>query len=129
MSPDLGTPAHLQPLLAELRFMEDRFHAASHAATPEEFDRIVAPDFWEIGASGRRYSRDFCLEVLAQRAAKPPEEAWITRDWHVRALGPDHCLLTYTLEQPGRVTLRSTTWRRAGQGWQAVFHQGTVVLP
>ena len=128
MSPELDTPAHLQPLLTELRFMEDRFHAASHAATPEYFGRIVAPDFWEIGASGKRYSRAFCLEVLSQRAAKPPEEAWITRDWQVRALGPDHALLTYTLEQPGRVTLRSTVWRRTADGWQAVFHQGTVCL-
>jgi len=33
------------PLLAELRFLEDRFHAASHTATPKDFDRIVAPDF------------------------------------------------------------------------------------
>lgn len=128
MSPELDTPAPLQPLLAELRFMEDRFHAASHAATPADFGRIVAPDFWEIGASGKRYSRAFCLEVLSQRAAKPPEEAWITRDWHLRELGPDHCLLTYTLEQPGRITLRSTVWHRNANGWQAVFHQGTVCL-
>lgn len=128
MTIDLSTPDPLQPLLAELRAMEDRFHAASHAATPEDFGRIVAPDFWEIGASGRRYSRAFCLEVLSQRAATPPEEAWVTRDWHVRALGPDHCLLTYTLEQPGRITLRSTVWRRTANGWQAVFHQGTVSL-
>src|SRR5690606_24230254 len=88
MAPELDTPERLQPLLAELRGMEDRFHAASEAATPEDLGRIVAPDFWEIGASGRRYSRDFCLEVLSQRAAKPPEEAWVTRDWHVRELGP-----------------------------------------
>lgn len=128
MTIDLSTPDPLQPLLAELRGMEDRFHAASHVATPEDFGRLVAPDFWEIGASGRRYSRAFCLEVLAQRAATPPEAAWVTRDWHVRALGPDHCLLTYTLEQPGRITLRSTVWRRTAGGWQAVFHQGTVCL-
>lgn len=128
MSPELNTPAPLQPLLAELRFMEDRIHAASHAATPADFGRVVAPDFWEIGASGKRYSRAFCLEVLSQRAAKPPEEAWITRDWHLRELGPDHCLLTYTLEQPGRITLRSTVWHRNANGWQAVFHQGTVCL-
>lgn len=128
MSPELDTPAPLQPLLAELRFMEDRFHAASHAATPEDFGRIVAPDFWEIGASGKRYSRAFCLEVLSQRAAQPPEDAWVTRDWQVRELGPDHALLTYTLAQPGRVTLRSTVWRRSAEGWQAVFHQGTVCL-
>ncbi len=129
MAPEIHTPNELQPLLAELREREDRFHAASFSATPEDFDRIVAPDFWEIGASGRRYSRAFCLQVLAERAATPPEDAWQTRDWHVRELGPGHALLSYTLVQPGRVTLRATVWRNAPQGWQAVFHQGTVVLP
>jgi hypothetical protein len=129
MQPPPETPTHLRPLLDALRFMEDRFHAASRAASPEDFERIVAPDFWEIGASGRRYSRAFCLQVLTERAAQPAEDAWITRDWHLRELGADHCLLTYTLEQPGRVSLRATLWRCAGEGWQAVFHQGTIVLP
>jgi hypothetical protein len=36
-------------------------------------------------------------------------------------------LLTYTLFQGERTTRRSTIWERTSDGWQAVFHQGTVV--
>ncbi|MET0541996.1 MAG: DUF4440 domain-containing protein [Variovorax sp.] len=89
MSPELDTPAHLQTLLDELSAREDRFHAACWSATPAAFDRIVAPDFWEIGASGRRYSRAYCLQALAERAAAPPQQAWTVRDRHLRELGPD----------------------------------------
>jgi hypothetical protein len=42
-------------------------------------------------------------------------------------VAPGNYLLTYTLRQPGRVTRRATLWRRTGGGWQAIYHQGTVV--
>jgi hypothetical protein len=36
-------------------------------------------------------------------------------------------LLTYTLFQGVRTTRRSTIWERTSDGWQALFHQGTLV--
>jgi hypothetical protein len=35
--------------------------------------------------------------------------------------------LTYTLHQGARITRRSTIWRRTGEGWKIVYHQGTMV--
>ncbi|RYF82819.1 MAG: DUF4440 domain-containing protein [Comamonadaceae bacterium] len=124
-SADDGLPA----LLAELSHREDLYHAASPAATPAAFEQVVAPDFWEIGASGRRYERAFCLQVLSQRGPTPAQHGWRVRDAQVQRVGADHCLLVYTLAQTGRITLRSTLWRQSAQGWQAVFHQGTVLQP
>lgn len=121
--------ADLQVLQAELCRREDLYHAACPAATPEAFEQVVAPEFWEIGASGRPYARDFCLQVLRQRGATPARDDWRVREARVQRVGTDHCLLVYTLEQPGRTTLRSTLWRQSAQGWLAVFHQGTVVQP
>jgi hypothetical protein len=40
--------------------------------TAEERDRVVAPEYREVGASGRRYSRDFILRTLEE---KPPVDA------------------------------------------------------
>lgn len=122
---DAAHPALLQALLR----LEDLYHAASPAATPEAFEQVVAPDFWEFGASGRRFERAFCLEVLTRRGPTPPAHGWQVRSAELRRVGADHCLLVYTLDQPGRTTVRSTLWRRAGERWQAVFHQGTVVQP
>ncbi|WP_277931606.1 hypothetical protein [Nostoc linckia] len=39
----------------------------------------------------------------------------------------DYYLVTYTLIQGTRITLRSTIWRQTPQGWKIVYHQGTVV--
>jgi hypothetical protein len=127
MEPELIIPERLQPVLEELRRLEPLFHAANPDASPEKFEELVAPQFWEIGASGRRYSRDFALSVLKERQRKPVEEEWETKDFHVLEIALDNYLLTYTLVQPGRVTRRATLWRRHPGGWKAIYHQGTVV--
>jgi len=83
--------------------------------------------FWEIGASGRRYSREYALDVLEKRATQQAEDTWQTHDFHLLEIAGDNYLLTYTLIQGARVTRRSTIWRHTAQGWKAVYHQGTVV--
>lgn len=118
----------LRSILDELQSLEPLFPAACRDATPELFERLVAPGFWEIGASGRRYARAFVLEVLrARQKSRPSEEEWRTEDFAVSEVGGGNYLLSYTLTQPGRVTRRVTLWRRDGERWQAVFHQGTVI--
>ena len=127
MEPQLTLAPELAPLLDELRTLEDLYHAAFPDATLEDFDRLVAPEFWETGATGRRYSRAFARSVLAQRPGRPDPSTWQTDHHHLQPVGTDVWLLTYRLHQPGRVTRRMTLWRRDGASWQAVYHQGTVV--
>lgn len=127
MEPSLTTPDALQPVLEALRALEPIFHSAHRDATPEKFEQLVAPEFWEVGASGNRYSRAFALKVLSERTAQPDDAAWRTSDWHLAEAGAQHYLLTYTLHQPGRVTRRLSVWRQTEGGWQVIYHQGTVV--
>jgi hypothetical protein len=85
-------------------------------------------NFWEIGASGRRYSREYVLNVLTQRHSRPHEDVWEARDFHCTRLSADTFMVTYTLVQnTARVTRRTTIWRRQDSEWKAVFHQGTLV--
>ena len=88
----------------------------------------MAPDYWEVGASGRRYSRKFILRHFEE---KPPIEArragWSTSGHALRPLGPETFLVTYTLRQGDRYTRRATIWRSTPQGWTILFHQGTVI--
>lgn len=123
------TAPELLPVLEALRRREPIFHRPEFGSTRADFERMTAADFWEIGASGQRYSRDHVLGVLERRTPDPAELHWKTRDFHCRALGPDTYLLTYTLEQGERVSRRSTIWRRNGELWQILFHQGTLVEP
>jgi hypothetical protein len=127
MEPHLVVTADLVPILEELKRLEPLFHGAAVGATPRWFEELVADEFWEVGASGRRYSREFALGVLKTRGRDPTEDEWVTSGFHVSEVAPDNYLLTYTLQQPGRLTRRMTLWRRAGQRWKAVYHQGTVV--
>jgi len=41
-----------------------------------DFDKMMAPDFWEVGASGRRYSREFVFEELERRQASEQTDVW-----------------------------------------------------
>lgn len=126
MEPKLITRAEDRPALEQLRRYEPIFHRPEHTARAE-LEKLVAEDFWEIGASGRRYSREFVLQTLAARASSPIEDEWATSDFHCRALGAEIYLVTYTLLQGERRTRRASLWQRSAAGWRILFHQGTVV--
>jgi hypothetical protein len=123
-----AVPANLEHIFEDLLRREPIFHTEAFGSTVEDFAAIMAPDYWEVGASGRRYSREFILEWLS---ASPPVRAdsagWEASEHGLRALSPDTYLLTYTLRQRGRLTLRATIWHRSPEGWQILYHQGTIV--
>ena len=122
------TIPELEAMLLELRSREPIFHTSGFGRTLDDFKRSTAADFWEVGASGRRYSREFILEMRKRDALLDAEEAgWKSSEFALRQLGPDCFLLTYTLDQAGRLTRRATIWERAAEGWRIVYHQGTIV--
>jgi hypothetical protein len=127
VEPNLAVADELLPVLNELMRLEPLFHAAAGDATPQRFEELVDSEFWEVGASGRRYSREFALSVVSSRQRDPAEDHWKTSGFRVFEVAADNYLLTYTLEQPDRITRRATLWRRVGGNWKAVYHQGTVV--
>jgi hypothetical protein len=127
MEPKLSTDPSLQAVLDELIQREPIFHRPEHGATRKHFEEMTEPDFWEVGASGRRYSRDFVLDTVTQRYETPRDDPWRTEGFQCREIAPDNFLLTYTLHQGDRVTRRATIWRRRAGVWRIVYHQGTVV--
>jgi hypothetical protein len=126
--PKLETDPELAEVLEQLSAREPIFHRAEFGVSREDFERMTVEEFWEVGASGRRYSRNFVLDELEKRYAAGHEDVWETSEFHCRRLAEDVFLLTYTLVQDGtRVTRRSTIWQRIAEDWKIVFHQGTVV--
>jgi hypothetical protein len=126
--PTLVTAPDLVGVLGELRAREPIFHHRELGTTRADFENMMTPDFWEVGASGRRYSRDSILDELERRYAgeyvEGPMEA---TDFHCRKLADEVYLLTYTLFQGERKTRRATVWQRIAGDWKIVFHQGTIV--
>lgn len=122
------TDPDLLPVLEELKRREPIFHTREFGSSRTEVEKATALDYWEVGASGRRYSRELILGELDRH---PPVDAaaagWQTHDNAVRRLGEDTYLMTYTLHQAERITRRATIWRRTHEGWMILYHQGTIV--
>jgi hypothetical protein len=133
--PDLVTDEGLLGILDELRRREPLFHRRDIVSSREDFERETAEDFWEVGASGRPYSRAFVWSVLSERYASGEtdtyeSEAWTVAGEHLREVAPQTYLLTYTLSQRDRLTRRLTVWQGSPRaGWKALYHQGTVISP
>ncbi len=127
MGPDLTTDPKLADVLDELRRREPIFHRPEFGTAREDLERMTAEEFWEVGASGKLYAREYVLDLIEERGVTPTGDDWRTWDFRCQEIAADNYLLTYTLAQGPRVTRRSTVWRRTDEGWKIVFHQGTIV--
>jgi hypothetical protein len=118
----------LSRVLEELKAREPIFHRAEWGTARADFERMTAEDFWEVGASGRRYDRAVVLDELERRYVTFHEDVWEASEFRCQRLASDLYLLTYTLLQDKvRLTRRTTIWQRSAEGWKIVFHQGTMV--
>jgi hypothetical protein len=126
--PGLTADPELADVLSELSEREPIFHRPELGITRADFEKMTSETFWETGASGRRYSREFVLNELDRRVAHPQEDVWETSGFHCLQLCPNTYLLTYTLLQENtRWTRRATLWQRAEDGWKILYHQGTII--
>ncbi len=82
MEPNLVTKPEHMPVLHELMQREPIFHRPEFGTARKDFEKMTAHTFWEVGASGRRYSRQYVLDTLEKRHENPAEDVWETRHFH-----------------------------------------------
>lgn len=119
-------------IVAELRDREPIFHNDPAGADRSYLESSITEDFFEVGASGRIYSRERMIETVVDRYERGESAVqYDVEDFGVRQIAPQVYLATYTLSQPDghetRTTRRSTIWTHATGTWQVAYHQGTVV--
>jgi hypothetical protein len=119
-------PQPAASVLEELKRHEPIFHNALFGSTLDDYARRMDEHYWEVGASGRCYSRAVVLEHLRTRLPDPHEANWVVSDATCREIAADNYLFTYTLHQGARITRRCTWWRRTLEGWKILYHQGTL---
>ncbi|MGO3152829.1 MAG: DUF4440 domain-containing protein [Galactobacter sp.] len=90
---------------------------------PALLRELLAPDFCEIGQSGRRWNREGIIAALAGESS--PYSAPTMSDCEVRRISHDTVLLSYRLQYGNGMSLRSSLWRQTGDSVQCFYHQGT----
>ena len=95
----MTTDPELAEILAELSRREPIFHRPEFGTARADFEKMTQEDFWEVGASGRWYSRTTVLDELERRHSAPHSDIWETSEFRCRRLAPDVYLLTYLLVQ------------------------------
>lgn len=111
-------------IAGELRLMDRIVRRSADPGTGAA--ALLDPSFVEFGSSGRAWERDTMLAALQADDTPAPD----VRDLTTTRLAPDVVLLTYRTFRERRSTLRSSVWRRDGDGvWRVVFHQGTPQPP
>lgn len=121
-----GQPADTA-LAAELEALERALHAPQVRADRERLAALLDEDFSEIGSSGQCYGRDAALQEIPLERAQVLIESEQYAVWLLaEGLAQVRYRSRYHVDgQAQRWVLRSSLWRRHGDGWRMVFHQGT----
>ena len=111
----------------DLELLEEGLWRADIRFDRKRMDRILAPDFFEFGRSGRIHRRAAILGTPAQPiVARLP-----LADFRARLLDADLAQVTYvstvTYQGVDERSTRSSLWSRTANGWQLRFHQGTAM--
>ena len=115
-----------QPLDHVLELERELQTPACRADEPR-LRELLAPDFVEIGASGRRWGFDSILAMLREESADHDSDVIKLTGLAARALAPDVVQVFWESERSGRRALRTSVWCERGGGWQQVYHQGTLL--
>jgi hypothetical protein len=117
-------PTARESLRAELLRLETALANVDPSGFDVELASLIADDFFEFGASGRRWTASDVHETLA---TEPPRSVLI-EDFSIEELADGVVLATYASEDPRR-TYRSSLWVRRDGSWVMRFHQGTLRPP
>jgi hypothetical protein len=80
--PVLVTDPTLMDVLDELRAREPLFHRREFGTTRSHFEAMTSDDFWEVGSSGRAYSREYVLGLpcvsfpVTRRSSVERSDSW-----------------------------------------------------
>ena len=114
------------PLRRRLLALELALARRDEAAIPGGYEAVLAPDFLEIGSSGRLWTRAEILEALH---AEPPNPSISIEAFEVADLGPDLVLASYdtlgiTSDGEERRSRRSSIWVRQRRPLAAPLQPG-----
>ena len=112
-----------------IRNLEMELLQSHNRKSARRLNDLLADDFFEIGASGTRYTKDDVIRLLSEA----PADRITAHDFRAAEIATDTIHATFTEEKEsyahgGRiVSLRSSIWQKRNGRWQMIFHQGTKI--
>jgi hypothetical protein len=87
---------------------------------------LLAEEFREFGSSGRVWTKETTLDLLAEETAFIAPQV---EDFLAQRIAPDVVLVTYRTVPvgSGNASLRSSIWIDRDGSWRMLFHQGTKI--
>ena len=109
----------------QLRDLEEKLWKAETRFDRDWMDTILSSDFFEIGRSGRTYTRE--MTICCQPSEIPAELP--LSNFNIRLITENIALVTYISFVNYRTGLekglRSSIWSKQSSKWKLEFHQGT----
>lgn len=110
----------------KLRQLEESLWRRETRFDPKYMERVLTPDFFEFGRSGRIYKREDTLSH--------PDEAIEAelplKNFEIHEINTNVALVTYVsrvMYEELEIGNRSSIWVKGSTGWRMRFHQGTPV--
>ena len=116
------TEAGILPKLIEA--LEQSLLSASVRQSTEQLNKLIADDFYEIGASGKTYDKKNILSRLPLE--QNDDLLGKVIDFEIYQISENLIRANYTLEEKTRRTLRTSIWKRQNDNYQMIFHQGIL---
>ncbi len=118
-------------LAAHLQALERALHDPVVRGDVAQLAALLDDDFREIGSSGVCFDR---AAALAEIPRERTQVEIVSTDYDCVLLVPTLAQVRYRSwyvidGERQREVLRSSLWRRHGEAWRVVFHQGTPAAP
>ena len=124
--PQIGDDA--EGTAAQLRELEESLLDTGVRHDRSRLRSILAEDFVEFGSSGRAWTRNSIIDLLAAEMEFFPPAI---EDFRCAFLSAEVALVTYRTVRTDpnsgevRASLRSSIWTHEAGAWRMRFHQGT----
>jgi hypothetical protein len=111
--------------LEKIHALEIALHEPQVRKDIKKLDRLIADNFYEIGASGKVYDKN---NILARLPLEQNYEIYgKVINFEIAHISENLIRANYTLEEKTKRTRRTSIWQRHHNNYQMIFHQGTLI--
>ena len=101
----------------------------------EDLSMLIDENFYEVGQSGKSWNKEQIIEYFNQQISNTKNPCVVTmEDEKFVTVDKSIVLITYIFKQTdassnfSSSSRRSSLWKKQGEKWVMLFHQGTPVV-